>query len=227
MPEERTSLAETIRATIEQEILSGKLASGAQLDEQQLLSRFSVSRTPVREALIRLASAGLVDLVPRRGAIVSAITLREYVAMSEILVQLEALAAQLAARRITESEREALREAYAACQQAAAQASADRYREANDRFHAVIYEACRNEILSAQIRTMRARMRGMRDYRFEKPARIRASLEEHGAVMEAILRGDEEAAARAMVEHISTGGNVYADMIASMPDEAVGAKGLR
>lgn len=64
-------------------------------------------------------------------------------------------------------------------------------------------------------------MRGMRDLRFEKPARILASLEEHQAVMEAIVEGLEDDAA-AMVRHIATGGDIYADMIASMPDTAAG-----
>jgi len=228
MSEEKKSLSETIRSAIEQEILSGKLPSGAQIEEQQLLARFGVSRTPVREALIQLASAGLVDLVPRQGAIVSSITLREYVAMSEILVQLEALSAQLAARRISAAQREAMQAGYEACRLAAEQADGERYRAANDSFHHVIYEACCNEILSRQILTMRARMRGMRDRRFEKPARILASLEEHKAVMDAILRGDEEAAAKAMVRHIATGGDVYADMIAAMPaDEAARMRARR
>lgn len=220
MPEEKMSLSETIRAAIEQEILSGKLPSGSQLEEQQLLARFNVSRTPVREALIQLESAGLVDLVPRQGAIVSSITLREYAAMSEILVQLEALAARLAARRSSAEQRGAIEQAFEACCSAAGQADSDRYREANDAFHGVIYEACCNDILSRQVRTMRARMRGMRDLRFQKPARMLASLEEHRAVMEAIVQGDEDGAAAAMVRHIATGGDVYADMIASMPDVA-------
>ena len=227
MSEDKKSLSETIRAAIEQEILSGKLPSGTQLEEQQLLARFNVSRTPVREALIQLESAGLVDLVPRQGAIVSSITLREYVAMSEILVQLEALAARLAARRISAEQRAAMQQALDACRAAAEQADADHYREANDAFHGVIYEACCNDILSRQIRTMRARMRGMRDLRFEKPARILASLEEHRAVMEAIVAGSEDDAAAAMVRHIATGGDVYADMIASMPDAAAGKRARR
>lgn len=220
MPDEKKSLSDTIRAAIEQDILNGKLPSGTQLEEQQLLARFKVSRTPVREALIQLESAGLVDLVPRQGAIVASITLREYVAMSEILVQLESLAARLAARRISAPQRKAIQAALEACRAAADKADGDAYRKANDAFHHVIYEACCNDILSRQIRTMRARMRGMRDLRFEKPARIRASLEEHEQVLEAILSGSEEAAAEAMVRHIATGGDVYADMIAAMPGDS-------
>lgn len=227
MPEEKKSLSETIRAAIEQEILSGKLPSGTQLEEQQLLARFGVSRTPVREALIQLESAGLVDLVPRQGAIVSSITLREYVAMNEILVQLEALAARLAARRISTEQRTAMQQCFDRCRAAAEQADSNQYREANDTFHEIIYQACCNDILSRQIRTMRARMRGMRDLRFEKPARILASLEEHQAVMEAIVRGSEDDAAAAMVRHIATGGDVYADMIASMPGDAAAGKRAR
>ncbi|KWW39553.1 DNA-binding GntR family transcriptional regulator [Cupriavidus metallidurans] len=217
MSEEKKSRTETIRSEIEQEILSGHLPSGTQIDEQQLIDRFGVSRTPAREALIQLASAGLVTLVPRQGAIVSSITLRDYVALSEILVQLESLAARLASRRMTPAERDALATAYEAC--AAAQGDAEAYRAANDEFHGVLYEGSRNDILAKQIRTMRARMRGMRDYRFEHPARVRASLAEHKAVLDAIKVGDEDGAAEAMVRHISAGGNVYADMIAAMPDD--------
>ena len=222
MSDEKKSLSETIRTAIEQDILSGKLPSGTQLEEQQLLARFKVSRTPVREALIQLESAGLVDLVPRQGAIVASITLREYVAMSEILVQLESLAARLAARRISAPQRKAIQTALEACRAAAEKADGVAYRKANDAFHHVIYEASCYDILSRQFLTMRARMRGLRDLRFEKPARIRASLAEHEEVLEAILRGSEDAAAAAMVRHIATGGDVYADMIASMPGDGAG-----
>lgn len=220
MSEEKKSRAETIRSAIEHEILSGKLPSGSQIEEQQLIERFGVSRTPAREALIQLSSAGLVTLVPRQGAIVSSISLRDYVAMSEILVQLEALAARLAARRMTTPERLALEAAFQSCATAATDGKSDAYRRANDEFHGILYDGSRNEILARQIRTMRARMRGMQDFRFEQPARVRASLEEHRAVLEAVSNGDENGAADAMVRHISAGGNVYADMIASMPGDS-------
>lgn len=218
------SRSEAIRFALEEEILSGKLPGGAQIDEQQLVERFDVSRTPAREALIHLAAAGLVTLVPRQGAVVSSITLREYVAFSEILVQLEALATQLAARRMSLEERQALREAFEDGEAAAQSGDAEQYRIANDTFHGILYDGSRNDILSRQIRTMRARMRGMRDFRFEQPSRVRASLEEHRAVLDAVLRGDEDGAAQAMIRHISAGGNVYADMIAAMPGDDVGGR---
>ncbi|WP_163284470.1 GntR family transcriptional regulator, partial [Enterobacter hormaechei] len=64
--------AQRLRLVIEDEIVQGRLPLGARLDEVQLAERFGVSRTPIREALIQLASTGLVETKPRRGTIVSA-----------------------------------------------------------------------------------------------------------------------------------------------------------
>ena len=213
---EKRPLSEVIRAEIEQEILSGRLQAGSQLDEQTLSERYGVSRTPAREALIQLAAVGLVTMRPRQGAVVTSVTLKDYVSLHEILVQLEALATKLATRRMTAAERTQLSSAYEQCAAAAEAQDAEAYRVANDAFHDTLYAASRNPILTHQIRTARARMRGMRDMRFEHPARVRASLEEHRALLHAVLRGDEEMAAQAMVSHISSGGDVYADMIANM-----------
>lgn len=213
---EKRSLAEIIRAEIEREIMSGRLPAGSQLDEQTLGARYGVSRTPAREAMIQLAAVGLVTMRPRQGAVVTSVTLKDYVSLHEILVALEALATHLATRRMTAAERSRLQETYDQCVAAAEAQEAERYRVANDAFHETLYTASRNTILSHQIRTTRARMRGMRDMRFEHPARVRASLLEHQAIVEAVLRGDEKAAAEAMAAHISSGGHVYADMIAQM-----------
>jgi DNA-binding GntR family transcriptional regulator len=211
----RKSLSETIRCALEQDILSGRLAAGAQIDEQLLTERFGVSRTPAREALVRLAAIGLLTMRPRQGATVTAVSPKDYVNLSEILVPLEALAAQLATRRMSRDERQRLRNVFDECQQAADRGEPDAYRIANDRFHEWLYAGSRNEILAAQIRTTRARMRGLRD-RFENPARVKASVQEHAAILEAVLAGDERAAADAMASHIGIGGQNYADMIAQL-----------
>jgi DNA-binding GntR family transcriptional regulator len=219
MQEQKQNLADTIRRELNEEILSGALPSGTQIDEQMLVRRFGVSRTPAREALLQLAATGLVTLIPRQGAVVSSISLREYVGLNEVLTSLEALAAGLAARRITNEETSALRESYDECAAAASQNDPAAYRAANTRFHTTIYGASRNEYLNQQLRTLRARMRGIIDIRFERPARIRASLKEHRDILDAILAGDEEAATKAMTNHISAGANNFADMLAAFPNE--------
>jgi DNA-binding GntR family transcriptional regulator len=213
----RRSLSATIRCELERDILSGRLAAGAQIDEQLLAGRFSVSRTPAREALVQLAAIGLLTMRPRQGATVTAISPKDYVNLSEILVPLESLAAQLATRRMNRDERQRMREVFDECREAADRGDTDAYRAANDRFHELLYVGSRNDILAAQIRTARARMRGLRDLRFENPARVRASVQEHAAILEAVLAGDEQAAVAAMALHIGTGGQSCADMIAQLP----------
>lgn len=213
---EKRPLSEVIRAELELEIMSGRLPAGSQLDEQTLSQRYGVSRTPSREALIQLAAVGLVTMRPRQGAVVTSVTLKDYVCLHEILVELEALATKLATRRMTAAERTHLSSIFDQCASAAEAQDAEAYRIANDAFHDALYVTSRNPILSSQIRTTRARMRGLRDMRFEHPARVRASLQEHQAILQAVLTGNELLAAEAMVSHISSGGHVYADMIAHM-----------
>jgi DNA-binding GntR family transcriptional regulator len=210
-------VSERIRETLEAEILSGKLDAGSRIDEQQLMERFDVSRTPAREAILHLISSGLLATVPRQGAVVATLSLPEYVAMLEILMELEGLAARLSARRMPLVQRRALQQAYDDCARAAELDDAEAYGRANRIFHEIIYDGSLNEVLARQLRSMRLRMRHPRRSLFDRPNRIRHSLAEHQIIVAAILSGDEDAAYKAMKEHISSGGNVYADAIASMP----------
>ncbi len=222
-PSGRINLSDKIRAALEAEITSGELTAGSRIDEQALMDRFEVSRTPAREALLQLMSAGLVTSVPRQGAVVATLSVAEYVAMLEILTELEGLAARLAARRMPAVQRRLLQEADQACRQAAGLDDAEAYGRANARFHEIIYDGSLNEVLARQLRAMRLRMRHPQRQLFDRPGRVRNSLAEHQQVLQAILAGDEDAAYRSMAGHISSGGNVYADAIASMPSSAPAA----
>ncbi|MEO7335632.1 MAG: GntR family transcriptional regulator [Caldimonas sp.] len=217
----RINLSDKIRAALEAEITSGQLPSGTRIDEQMLMSRFEVSRTPAREALMQLMSSGLLTSVPRQGAVVSSVSLPEYIAMLEILMELEGMAARLSARRMPAAQRKELELAARACAKAAAADDAVAYGKANQVFHEIIYDGSRNDVLSRQLRVMRARMRHPQDSLFDRPGRIRNSLAEHQVVLEAIREGDEDGAYRAMTGHISSGGNVYADSIAAMNQPVV------
>ncbi len=217
----RINLSDKIRATLEAEIASGQLLPGSRIEEQTLMDRFGVSRTPAREAVLQLTSAGLVSLVSRQGAVVSGISLSEYVAMLEVLMELEGLAAKLSARRMAIAQRHELEKAAQACEKAAKANDAAKYSEVNRLFHEIIYDGSRNEVLARQLRAMRARMRHPQTSMFDRPGRIRNSMAEHNGVLQAILSGDEEAAYRLMTGHISSGGNVYADAIATMTQPVV------
>jgi DNA-binding GntR family transcriptional regulator len=212
----RRKLSDDVRRRIEEEIATGVLTAGAHLDEQMLAARFQVSRTPAREALIALSMAGLVRLVPRRGAVVAGISASDAVSLFEVLVVLEAEAARLAARRMMQSAREQLRAAYESGRPAAQKLSQVDYARANATFHALIYAGANNAYLVQQIKATRNRLRAFRRSGFETANRIRGSFAEHGRVMEAIASGDDAAARDAMIEHISVGGRVFADVVAAM-----------
>lgn len=210
----RVNLSDRIREAVEAEIVSGKLYAGSRIDEQELMERFNVSRTPAREAIQQLISAGLVTNVPRHGAVVATLSLTEYIAMLEMLTELEGLAARLSARRMPLAQRQALEEAMRDCDAAAARDDAEAYERANRAFHETIYDGSLNDMLARQLRLMRLRMRHPQRSLFDRPNRIRNSFAEHEAILKAILAGDEDAADRAMAMHISSGGNVYVDAVA-------------
>lgn len=212
----RRKLSEDVRRHIEEEIASGLLTAGAHLDEQMLAARFNVSRTPAREALLALSVAGLVRLVPRRGAIVSGASAGDAVSLFEVLVVLEAEAARLAARRMSQAARQELRDAYETGRKAVKTLSPPEYARANAAFHSLVYAGANNAYLVDQIRSTRNRLRAFRRSGFETASRIRGSFAEHGRVMAAIAAGEEAAARDAMAEHISVGGRVFADVVAGM-----------
>jgi len=103
-----TTIAVDLEQRIADDILSGRIAPGAKLDEQMLAERFNVSRTPVREALRQLLGTGLVESIPRRGAVVTSFGPERLSQLYETIGELETLCARLAAQRMTAIERKEL-----------------------------------------------------------------------------------------------------------------------
>src|SRR5258708_22830381 len=112
----RVRTSEALRREIEDDIEHGRLSPGDKLDEQTLAERFEVSRTPAREALLQLAAAGIVRLVPRQGAVVSSVSPQLAIGMVEVLTALEAEAAWLAARRMSSTAKAHLTKLHPASQ---------------------------------------------------------------------------------------------------------------
>ena len=216
----RDTASDRLLKRLRAEIDGGTLAPGDRIDEQTLATRFAVSRTPAREALLKLAASGAVRMVPRRGAVVTGISAAQANGMVEVLVALEAEAAGLAARRMPAAQRRLLVSLHAEAATAVEQLDSGRYLANNLAFHAAIYEGAANIYLTEQIAGAR---RGMRFYHrssLAQPARIRASWQEHVAVVAAIEAGDEVQARCAMRQHVLFGGKVFSDMLASLAVEA-------
>ena len=220
----RARTSDALRKSLEDDIEQGRLSPGDRLDEQTLATRFDVSRTPAREALLQLAAAGIVRLVPRQGAVVSSVSPQLAIGMVEVLTALEAEAAGLAARRMSAAEKAKLVKLHAASQAAVRRLDSSAYIKNNAAFHAVIYEGARNQFLAEQIRLTRLRMRFYHRSSLYQPARLKASWQEHARVIAAIKSGDEALAQGAMREHVLLGGRVFADMIANLSKADSGKK---
>lgn len=197
----RTSAAE-IRKQLAERIISGELAPGTPLDETLVAQDFAVSRTPVREALRQLAASGLVDQKPHAKALVAKPDEKVLDGMFEVLSYLEGLAAGLSAIAMTSAERDALDALHQ--EMAVIVHSGDHvaYAEANDRFHGAIYAGAHNAYLHDIITGTRHRLAPFRRAQFSARGRLSKSHAEHGAIVEAVLRGDRSEAEVAMREHI-------------------------
>jgi DNA-binding GntR family transcriptional regulator len=198
----KTTRAATLRAQIADEIVRGDLRPGTPLDEVTLAQRFGVSRTPVREALRELSSAGLVRIQPHRGAVVSRPAAQEVEDMFAVMAELEALCAGLAAVAMTPAERRDLAGIHASLRDLIQTGDPQRYHEVNERFHHAIYLGAHNAYLAEVTLTTRRRLAPFRRAQFRTAGRLALSYQEHDRVVSAIQRGDQAGAASAMRDHI-------------------------
>lgn len=207
--------AERIYQALEKSIISGAVAPGGRFDEAELCREFGVSRTPVRDALLQLSAVGLVELRPRQGAVVTAISLAKMAQMFEVMAELEAFCASLAAERMTVTERNLLQAAQRDCVAFASDGSEEglnRYFEANYAFHRVLYEGAHNEFLCQQTIHLRNRLTPYRRFRLQSPARLKSSSAEHQQILDFILAGDSQGAAAATRQHLTIQSALLADI---------------
>ncbi len=214
-------LSETLRERIEEEIATGKLAPGTHLDEVEMTQRFGVSRTPVREALNLLAGEGLVEIRPRRGAVVAEATPQRIVEMFEVMAELEAMCARLAARRISAGDLQRLEAAHESCRSAAAGLDSDAYFYANEAFHEALYRSSHNGFLTDQSLHLQRKLRPYRRLQLRVRNRVTRSFEEHQAVVDALKAGDADRAVDAIRSHVLVQGERFADLLSMMQAEAL------
>jgi DNA-binding GntR family transcriptional regulator len=198
----RITRAEELRLQLADEIVRGALPPGAALDETDLARRFSVSRTPVREALRQLAASGLVDAQAHRGAVVARPSVERLTGMFEAMAELEALCAGLAAERMSPAERYRLEAIHEELRLLSHAGNPERFHEVNERFHNAIYAGALNDYIAEITLSTRVRVQPFRRAQFRNLGRLAKSHAEHDRVVVAIMRGDKTGASAAMRAHI-------------------------
>ena len=215
----RTTLSEQIYEYLRGEILTGRFAPGDRLDLGELVERLKVSKMPVKEAIGRLASEGLLEVQAQRGTYVSRVDPRELAETFEVRRALEMLAGELAAARVTRADLEALRGLIAEMEKST---EAGRHLELNFEFHGRIVELSENQKLIETYHRLSVpiQVAGIH-YRSENwVERIGQEQREHRAIVRALEQHDAEAVARAISEHIKRGGaSLLTDVERSMQQE--------
>ncbi|RJE81441.1 GntR family transcriptional regulator [Paracoccus sp. JM45] len=208
--------ADQIHASLSAQIVAGQLRPGDPLAEAALADRFNMSRTPVREALQRMAAEGLVERGPRRAFIVRRMTPTDLGHMFEALGEIEALCARLAAQRMTPIARAQLTEILAVeCR------THDDYAALNRRFHEALRLGAGNQVLSDLLADLNRRTLPWRNAQFHTSnGRMDSSRQEHHAILQAIIAQDGDKAAALMRDHMAGSLAVVLAMIA--PRETTG-----
>jgi DNA-binding GntR family transcriptional regulator len=198
----RRSLHDELTSRLRDMITEGELKPGQKIPEAELCERFGVSRTPMREALKVLASEGLLNLLPNRGATVAKITQEEIEELFPIMGALEALAGSIACERIGEDELSAIRRDHEQMLQHYEQAEWVAYSKLNRSIHEAIFKASGNASLSALYQQFLIRIHSVRFMAKRSPARWRQAIEEHEQMMAALEARDGERLAKIMMLHL-------------------------
>jgi DNA-binding GntR family transcriptional regulator len=212
----KEKLSDRLRESIEEEILMGRFPPGSRIDEAALGAQFGVSRTPIREALIQLASSGLVAIRRRHGALVTEMEPNRLYEMFEVMAELEAICARNAARRSTEAQQKTLLKTLEACRKAAESRDADAYFHENEQFHQAIYAASQNTFLAEQTQALQRRLRPYRRLQLRVRDRMSNSMAEHETLVAAIIAGDADLAAERARGHVRVQGERFGDLVAAI-----------
>jgi DNA-binding GntR family transcriptional regulator len=197
-----TRAADKLIAQITQEISSGVLRPGDQLEESVLAEKFGVSRTPIREAIRAMVGSGFLQTRPRKGAIVRVLTSKELLDLFEVAAGLEGMACRLAAASLTHEHAKAIVNKLDKCQVLAEANDKVQYSIANIEFHAAIHAATDNHWLIEQLQHIGIHINPYRSLPYDIRGRLSKSTEEHSTIYQAILAGEGNKASELMRDHM-------------------------
>lgn len=215
----RNTSADRAYDALRDRIVDGRLPPGSQHLEQSLADTLGLSRTPVREALIRLHNDGLVEVIPRHGARILPISVADMEDIYMILVGLEPIAAsRLAERGATAAELDALLAATQVMEAALEAGNLETWAQADETFHLTIVNACGNQRLADIIMNSWLQVKRVRrlTLRLRDPSHPRLSAIEHHRVIEAIAARDADLAADIFREHRARGGREQIEVLTSL-----------
>ena len=198
------SLKQQAYQEIRHKIVALELKPGEVINEADLIRELGLGRTPIREALQRLALEKLVVIVPRRGMFVTDIGLEDLQRLFEVRVELEGLAARLAARRGGEAHWQRMEKVLARLDDQVGDADNETLITIDGKCHEIMYEAADNAFLDDTLSTMYALSLRLWYYSLGKIGGMYDAVWEHRRILEALRAGDGDGAAKLLEEHITS-----------------------
>ena len=198
-------LKDLVYLELKHKILTGEIVSQTRLMEIDLSEKMNVSRTPIREAIKKLADDGLVKIVPRRGAYVANISIKDMLDVFEVREDMEGFVAKLAAQRINDEEKEELRR-IAAEYDAALEKVEDKETiiELDEKFHNFIVSCCGNDTLSELVKYVQELSLRFRYLYYNDYSLYESTAEQHHKIMDAINNGRAEEARKEADAHVKS-----------------------
>jgi DNA-binding GntR family transcriptional regulator len=201
---------------IEEAILSGQFKPRERLVEMDLISRFGVSRTVIREALKRLEAKGLVRATPYRGVMVADLTVEEIEEIYFVRTELEKIAARLVLGHITQSDIQNLKKFLKEVERHL-RSKTHQMIEIDSEFHRMIFKACRNSYLYEMIDYLRTKAHIVRFNAWSLPHRIEQSILEHREIIRAIEDRNLSQFEKLIVKHLTISKNSYLSQVKGLP----------
>ncbi|EAR25850.1 Bacterial regulatory protein, GntR family protein [marine actinobacterium PHSC20C1] len=198
----KVTTTDRIHIAIREAILSGELASGSLHSIYQLADQFNVSRTPVRDAVLRLADAGMLEIERNRGVRVRGLKVDDIREIFELRLLLEVPAAALAATIADDALKSGLRDCIVEFAKATDADDAPKFMQSDRRLHELILAVSRNSRLSATVKSLRDMTQAYGILTADQSRSLRQIQHEHEPIVDAIIAHDTEIAARLMYEHL-------------------------
>lgn len=217
-PVEHRQLKDSVYLKLRQEIVTATLPPGYVLREAELAARFGVSKTPLREAFVRLEKDGFVQIAPYRSAVVTGYSQQDLREIYEVRELLEGLCAREAAVSIATEDLAALNRIVRDSTAAFEAGDTDRLTALLDEFDVVLYAQSRNSRIIAMLENIRDHVTRIGRLTVAIPGRMGTSVREHQAIYEAIVQRDGPRAETLMRQHILS---VMADQLASLDPDSV------
>lgn len=211
---ERVNQADVAYSRLKRLILDGTLPAGAQMLEQEAAERLDMSRTPVREAMVRLRQDGMVEIRPRHGMRVLPVSARDMADIYEVLTSLEGTAAEAVARRgLSARPLGALRAAVTDMGKALEAGDLVAWAEADERFHSQLVQMSGNTRLIQMVGQLWDQAHRARMLTLKLRPTPTNSVAEHAALVDAIASGDPEAARRIHEDHRRRAGTMLVELL--------------